>query len=72
MSPCDSAWPELPEEIKAGILEMVKATSTTQQVQEEARSALNRWPREGREPEKIRCMVGLIESSVYDEAGVDF
>ena len=29
MTPSDSAWPELPEEIKAGILEMVKATSAT-------------------------------------------
>jgi hypothetical protein len=23
-------------------------------------------------PKKIQCMVGLIESSVYDEVGVDF
>jgi len=23
-------------------------------------------------PKKIQCMVGLVESSVYDEAGVDF
>ena len=30
------------------------------------------WPVLSLSPKKIQCMVGMIESGVYDEAGVDF